>query len=100
MTEVQESQANSLVVAGEISLDTVGAYLERGVAAIEATQDVLEVDLRNAVFTGSAGIALLIGWLRHARESGKKIIFRRYPENLPAIARSCGVLEILDLQSD
>ena len=84
-------------VDGVLDLASVGRHLAEGVKAINATSEKLEIDLSGSQFAGTAGIALLIAWLRHGEKAGKQVMFRGVPADLPAIARACGVETILGI---
>ena len=81
-------------VSGCLDVTTVSRSKESGEALIDKV-DVPVFDLAEAEVTGSAAIALLIAWQRHAFKVGKEIRFINSPGNLLDIARACGVDEIL-----
>lgn len=77
-------------LSGDITFETV-PQLWRQTAAMLADGEALTVDLSAVKRADSAALALLIGWLRRARQAHKTIEFRHIPENLLAIARVTGV---------
>ena len=62
--------------------------------------DALDIDLSHVERSDSAGLALLVECLRHARQSGKTIRFFNIPAQMLAIARVSGLDEVLPLQRD
>jgi len=90
--------SHQFTVDGQLNVDTVQRHLIAGINAISNAGEHLEIDLSGSEFSGSAGIALLIAWLRHAEKSGTTVKFAGIPDNLPAIARACGVENILGIQ--
>ncbi len=55
------------------------------------------VDLSGVGRVDSAGVALLLEWVREARHRGRALVFRGVPAQLLAIARVSGVDNILPL---
>jgi len=56
------------------------------------------IDLQAVERSDSAGLALLIEWLRVARHLNKTITFRNIPPQMHAIAQVSGLEEILPLE--
>jgi len=82
-------------ISGELSFTTVNAVLAESRETLFATREAqLELDLRSVTRADSAGLALLIQWLRMARAQQSDIRFLHLPEQLLAIARA-GELEAL-----
>ena len=55
----------------------------------------LTFDLAGVQRVDSAGLALLLEWLREARRRSKEIRFENIPEQLAAIAKVSGLSDIL-----
>lgn len=83
-----------LVVTGTLDFETVPALLAEGDAYLAPGARLL-VDLRGVSHTNSAGLAMLVAWLRWARERGAELRFAHLPEQMQAAARVTGVAEIL-----
>jgi phospholipid transport system transporter-binding protein len=62
--------------------------------------DALDIDLSHVERSDSAGLALLVECLRHARQAGKTIRFFNIPAQMLAIARVSALDEVLPLQRD
>jgi phospholipid transport system transporter-binding protein len=60
-----------------------------------ATAPSIDVDLGGVTEADSAGLALLIEWLRGARERSQRIVFRNVPGQLNALAKISEVDELL-----
>jgi anti-anti-sigma factor len=85
---------DSIKVSGCLDVTTVSRYKDAGIRLIDrATTPVF--DLGGAEVNGSAAIALLIAWQRHANKVGKEISIINPPANLLDIARACGVSDIV-----
>ena len=77
-----------------MTFDSVVALWE---AAKELFGDTtsLEVDLDEVTHTDSAGLALLVEWLREARARQVKVSFHNLPPQMIAIARTSNLEHIL-----
>ena len=84
-----------LLVSGELSMSTVPALLAQ--SHWPERDKELHVDLQNVERADSAGVALLIEWRREASRQQCTIRFHNIPSQLLAIARLCGVDELLAL---
>lgn len=82
-----------MVVTGPMTLGHAAVLLREGNAAIADGARV--VDLSGAEDLDSSALALLLAWLRRAREAKRDLEFRNLPEGLTSIARLYGVSELL-----
>ncbi len=82
------------VLRGEIVLSSVPALLETS-ERVFADQPPLDIDLSAVTRADSAGLALLLEWMRVARAAGRQIRFHQVPERLAEMARIGGVAELL-----
>lgn len=80
-------------VSGVLDAATAADVLEQSESAF-AQAPQIEVDLGGVGESDSAGLALLIEWLRIARQAGKKIHFANVPAQIEALAR---ISEVEDL---
>ncbi len=64
---------------------------------LSAVMAAIEIDLKGVTRADSAGLALLVEWLRAAERAGKSISFVNVPVQLSSIARISGLDEILSL---
>jgi phospholipid transport system transporter-binding protein len=88
--------AGRWLLEGELGFASVPAILAHPGADITATEEV-EVDLKGVTRADSAGLALLVAWLRESESLGQKIAFLNVPPQLLSIARVSGLDEILSL---
>ena len=80
-------------ISGELSFDSVSALLAESRTTLFAAPAVeLEVDLGEVSRADSAGLALLVEWMRMAAAQATPIRFSHLPPQLLAIARA-GELE-------
>jgi phospholipid transport system transporter-binding protein len=93
-TRIEETGHGSWVVVGDLSFATVPAL--RGRLDINsADRSRISIDLAGVTRSDSAGLALLIEWLRESERQGKTITFLNMPAQMRSIARVCGLAGIL-----
>ena len=81
-------------VKGPVTFATAGHLLDAGQAVFSRQADVT-INLHEVTSVDSAGLALLLEWLRQARANGRAVRFLGIPEKLLAIARLSGVEALL-----
>jgi phospholipid transport system transporter-binding protein len=81
-------------VTGPVVFETAGELLETSSELFSDCTD-MHIDLGGVTSVDSAALALLIEWLRLARQAGSTIQIEHVPEKLLAIARLSGVEEML-----
>jgi phospholipid transport system transporter-binding protein len=91
---LESGAPGSLRLRGELGFDNAGAILQQSLGAF-AGQARVEVDLSGLAQVDSAGLALLLEWLRLARAEGRTVSFAMPSERLRALARLSGVEEML-----
>jgi len=82
-----------MLVSGPLTLASVTAALREGSAAL--AQGVRTVDLGGVGELDSSALALLLAWLREAKQSNRALSFTNLPQGLTTIARLYGVAELL-----
>lgn len=82
------------LVKGVLDAATVGAVLKRS-ALLFADARQLQIDLSGVTESDSSGLALLIEWLRQARQKRQQIVFQNMPQQIAALARISEVDELL-----
>ncbi|MBZ0070388.1 MAG: STAS domain-containing protein [Gammaproteobacteria bacterium] len=85
-----------LLLAGELSFATVPRLWETSRNLLREDGD-LHIDLKDVQRSDSAGLALLVEWMRVARQLGKPIEFLNIPAQMLAIARVSSLDQILPL---
>lgn len=95
---IEAPDANSLLIRGELSFDSVPALNREATALIERiehTASPLRIDLSAVSRADSAGLALLMQCLRLGRRRGRVVHFQGLPAQLVAIARASGLEGLL-----
>jgi phospholipid transport system transporter-binding protein len=90
---IESLGAGRFRVSGVLDASTARDVLEQSEARFQQFKD-LDVDLGGVGESDSAGLALLIEWLRMARQSQKAIRFANVPAQIEALAR---ISEVEDL---
>jgi phospholipid transport system transporter-binding protein len=96
MTEprIEETGHGSWMVAGDLNFATVPT-LTGGLDIKSADRARISIDLAGVTRSDSAGLALLIEWLRESEKLDKTITFLNMPAQMQSIARVCGLDGIL-----
>ncbi len=84
-----------LHVNGKLDFDTVADLSQRGNEYIREASSSLTIDLQNIDSCNSAGLAVLLEWLRTAQQQQCQIIFKNPSTQLTAIAQVCGLSSLL-----
>lgn len=74
-------------VDGRLTFETVTGLLRDSGEAFGGGSGPLEIDLSGVEHADSAGIALLIEWLRRARKADREVHYRHMPRQMAEIAR-------------
>jgi phospholipid transport system transporter-binding protein len=82
---------------GELTFATVAQAL-KVTAPLFTGRSSLRFDLDGIGRVDSAGVALLIEWVRRAREAGIRLLFAHLPARLWAIIRVGGVEKLLPVE--
>jgi len=83
---------------GELSFATVPAIVAQGAKMVAQCSRRVVIDLGGVERADSAGLALLVEWMRVARGRRKSIVFREIPEQMLALARVSELDRILPLE--
>lgn len=102
MSEIrpEEGARGGFRVSGELVFDTVPELLEQGRVLFDDGVPGFDLDFSGVSRADSAGVALLIEWMRIAHRRHRNIVFRNVPEQMLAIARVSGVDDILPIATD
>jgi phospholipid transport system transporter-binding protein len=87
--------STSFTVSGELVFSTVWRWRREGQKYIAKSDQPL-IDFNNINLCDSSAVALLLAWLRDAKESGKVLRFANTPQQLLNVARVYGVLDLLN----
>ncbi len=86
-------EGERMIVSGALTLASVTAVLREGSAVIG--QGVRTVDLGEVGELDSSALALLLAWMREAKQQNRELQFANLPQGLTTIARLYGVADLL-----
>lgn len=96
---LKRGEADMVEVGGTLTADTIPTALERSRDWFRSG-GTLTVDLSNVTHSDSAGVALLLEWLRRARAQHVTVRYVHAPEQMRAIAEFGELEGILQLAPD
>jgi len=96
---IESGSDGRLYLRGDVTFGTVPEIWEQARALLDASTDLV-VDLRDVQRADSAGLALLVEWMRAAKRSRTAIRFLNMPAQMLAIARVSSLDQILPLGRD
>jgi phospholipid transport system transporter-binding protein len=97
--KIEVTPDGKISVIGELNHQTVPALLKKSASVIfsgnSQQSGELVIDLNAVSRSDSAGVALLIEWIRQAKHLHKSIRFNNIPHQMHEIAEVTGVDEML-----
>ncbi len=96
--QLQTSADNTIKISGALIFATVSSLWEQSKKLFTTPAKQLFFDFDAVTQSDSAGVALLLAWIRIARVQQKEISFLSLPEQMRAIARVSGLEAILPIQ--
>ncbi|MFO7602515.1 MAG: STAS domain-containing protein [Gammaproteobacteria bacterium] len=93
-----EQRDGVIHVSGELNAATVPRLLSDAAALFAQSGADLTIDLAGVSRADSSGLALLLDWMRSARQQQQQLHFQRLPAQLLDMARVSGIEELLPLK--
>lgn len=93
---LQRTSDGRLTLHGELSFSTVPGLWRDSLRLLEDL-DEIHIDLKGVERSDSAGLALLVEWMRAAKRLGKPVQFLNIPTQMLAIARVSSLDQVLPL---
>jgi len=81
---------------GELNADSVPARLRESATWFNADAEII-IDLDKVTRADSAGVALLLDWLRQAQAAHTRLTFKNPPAQMLAIIDFCALQQIIPL---
>jgi phospholipid transport system transporter-binding protein len=94
-TTLSESASGELRVAGPLSFDSAGETLLKSQSWLKAGRR-LKFNLAGVTRTDSAGLALIVEWVKEVRGCGGDAQFVNVPPQLLALATACGLASLFE----
>lgn len=92
--QIREKGNNAYELLGPLDFETVSCLRLQGFGLLDG-QAELVFDLGGVERSDSAGLALLLEWVREAQRRGTEIRFQNMPPQMSAIARTSGLDKLL-----
>lgn len=94
-----DKSSDMVLVSGELTFLTVNRVLD-DIQSLVASLSTLQIDLSDVTRSDSAGLALLVHWMRAAKQAKKQLVFHHIPAQMLAIASASGLDELLPVQNN
>lgn len=88
--QIRQLQPGEYALTGPLTFESVPLLWQEELRLVGQQPRVI-LDLSGITRTDSAGLALMIEWMRKARQQNGRILFRNVPMQLRAIAGATGV---------
>jgi len=90
--QVIEQEPGQFIIAGDLTFSTIDKKTANAIAFLASAKEVT-LDLSQVGQADSAGLALMIEWVKYARGKRCHAVFKNIPEQLRSLAK-LGGLEI------
>ena len=84
---------DSFLLSGSLCFDSIPSLHQ--IAAKLLTGSNITIDLAGVDYSDSAGIALLLNWLRRAQQEARELCFINPSEQMQTMAKICDLTSIL-----
>ncbi len=91
---IASAEDGRVAISGDLTFETVSTLRERGVELLGRDGDVI-LDLNAVTRADSAGLALMVEWLKQAKRRESSLQVVNMPEQMLAIARMSKLDEVL-----
>ena len=95
--QLEQLDAHQFVLSGELTMQTVPTVARDSQSLLNTMSGDIKINLAKVVRADSAGLALLIDWLRTAQRNKFKLEFEHLPEQLKQIAKLSELHELLPI---
>ncbi|MDH5324521.1 MAG: STAS domain-containing protein [Gammaproteobacteria bacterium] len=90
---------DTYLLQGVLSFDSAAALARQGNELFKSAGATVSVDLSGVDRSDSAGLALLLEWMRAARKRNQTLVFSHVPRQIQDIAAVSGVKSLLNAES-
>lgn len=97
MAETHDSSVHTVRIEGELDVDNVPARLRQSAGWFDRDRDTV-LDLGGVTRADSAGVALLLEWIREADKAGAALHFSNAPPQMRAIIDFCSLGNVIALR--
>jgi len=97
-SKIQKVNNNLYELIGRLDADSIPDLLVQSKKFSQQQNQNITIDLKAVTHSSSAGIALLLEWLRQASDSQLELQYANMPVKMKAIAEICGLTDILPIK--
>ncbi len=92
MSQLQliDKGAGYFLVDGDLTFSTIGKKTVKSLEFLSSAKEIT-LDLSGVVTTDSAGLALMIEWVKYARGNRIQVTFKKIPQQLLNLAKLSGL---------
>lgn len=87
---ITDQGAGHFAVDGDLTFSTIDQQTVKSVAFLSSSKHIT-IDLLGVVSTDSAGLALMIEWIKYTRHHRTQLSFKNIPEQLLNLAKLSGL---------
>lgn len=84
-----KDDSGNFVIDGDLTFATIDKQTLQSLSFLKTAQEIT-IDLGRVSNTDSAGLALMIEWIKHARQHRTHLKFKNIPEQLLSLAKLSG----------
>jgi phospholipid transport system transporter-binding protein len=95
--KIEQSGDGRITVSGELGFTTVTDLRNRSHHLFVDACGELDIDLAGVTRSDSAGLALLLEWMRMAKVVNRTLTFHHLPDQMKAIASASDLEDVLPL---
>lgn len=100
ISRIEPVQKGRFRIIGELIFETVPEVKKEGLTLFDEVEGGLCIDLQEVSRADSAGLVLLIAWMRYAREKNRALQFFNIPAQMLALAQASNLDKILPLRKE
>lgn len=93
MSQLVDQGNGRLSLSGRLTSRSVPELEPQGRALLTKAGAKYEIDLAEVTFSSSAGVALLLAWLRAAESAGAEVVYKNLPASM------LGLLRVTELEN-
>ncbi|CAA9891883.1 Anti-sigma-factor antagonist [Candidatus Methylobacter favarea] len=94
--KIIEQGSGHFIVEGDLTFSTLGKDTLKSFDFLKAAKEII-IDLGRVTSTDSAGLALMMEWIKYSRRKRIRLSFKNIPEQLLNLAKLSGLDKALEL---
>lgn len=95
---LQQQTDNSFLIEGELTFDSINKKTIPAFDFLNKSKQIY-IDLKKVTSADSAGLALILEWIKHSKHYNTKLVFKNTPQQLLILA-TLGGLDLNEYLTD